>query len=88
MSLGSVPRGSYLCELMSQPFAELTIFSIPENETDVRSWVKYIRQTSYIIYVLSTSCLRVLLSINSADLFSMSFKSIKKKLGCKYKHMY
>lgn len=31
MSLGSAPRGSYLCELMSQPFAELTIFSIPAN---------------------------------------------------------
>lgn len=25
MSLGSAPRGSYLCELMSQPFAELTM---------------------------------------------------------------
>lgn len=25
MSLGSAPRGSYLCELMSQPFAALTM---------------------------------------------------------------
>lgn len=55
MSLGSVPRGSYLCELMSQPFAELTIFSIPENETDA-SWIKYTANIIHhirIIYILS-----------------------------------
>lgn len=38
MSLGSAPRGSYLCELMSQPFAELTMHML---YTDVRSWMKY-----------------------------------------------